>query len=128
MPTIALENVTKYYQTGKHGWTEKQVETGVEDVSLTIEQGDFVFVIGRRQEYPAGFDFRTDEAGSGRCPPRRQGFVKADALELYPDRHAVWKSPAGAIPDPEDDGGGEFDACGPGRKKAGISETATGAD
>lgn len=45
MPTIALENVTKYYQTGKHGWTEKQVETGVEDVSLTIEQGDFVFVI-----------------------------------------------------------------------------------
>ena len=46
MPTIALENVTKYYQTGKHGWTEKQVETGVEDVSLTIEQGDFVFVIG----------------------------------------------------------------------------------
>lgn len=46
MPTIALENVTKYYQIGKHGWTEKQVETGVEDVSLTIEQGDFVFVIG----------------------------------------------------------------------------------
>ena len=46
MPTIALENVRKYYQTGKHGWTEKQVETGVEDVSLTIEQGDFEFVIG----------------------------------------------------------------------------------
>ena len=130
MPTIALENVTKYYQTGKHGWTEKQVETGVEDVSLTIEQGDFVFVIGSSG---AGKSTLLDLISGqmsriGRCPPRRQGFVKADALELYPDRHAVWKGPAGAIPDPEDDGGGEFDACGPGRKKAGISETAAGAD
>ena len=46
MPTIALEHVTKYYQAGRHGWTEKQIELGVEDVSLTIEDGEFIGLIG----------------------------------------------------------------------------------
>ena len=128
MPTIALEHVTKYYQAGRHGWTEKQIELGVEDVSLTRR-----FCIRDRQqrrgqEYSAGFDFRTNEAGSGRCPAGRQGFIKADALELHPDHPAVWKGSPGAVPDPEDDGGGEFNACRPGWKKAGIRQTITRAD
>lgn len=46
MPTISLENVTKYYKTNKHSRAGKPVEIGVEEVNLTIEQGDFVFVTG----------------------------------------------------------------------------------
>lgn len=40
MPTISLEKVTKYYKV------EGRIETGVEDMDLTIQQGEFVFVIG----------------------------------------------------------------------------------
>ena len=123
MPTIALEHVTKYYQAGRHGWTEKQIELGVEDVSLTIEQGDFVFVIGSSG---AGKSTLLDLI-SGQIKPD-QGFIKADALELHPDHPAVWKGSPGAVPDPEDDGGGEFNACRPGWKKAGIRQTITRAD
>ncbi len=46
MPTITLENATKYYKVGKHGRAGRSVEIGVEDVNLTIEQGEFVFVTG----------------------------------------------------------------------------------
>lgn len=46
MPTIALEHATKYYKPEKHNNAGKRIEVGVEDVDLTIEQGDFVFVIG----------------------------------------------------------------------------------
>lgn len=46
MPTIELEHVSKYYKADKHGRTGRRMEVGVEDVCLTIEQGEFVFVIG----------------------------------------------------------------------------------
>ena len=47
MPTIMLEKVTKYYKVQKkHRRGEKRLETGVEDVDLTVEQGEFVFLVG----------------------------------------------------------------------------------
>lgn len=50
MPTIELENVSKYYKIRRQDRHRqvggKRYETGVQDVSLTIEQGDFVFLIG----------------------------------------------------------------------------------
>lgn len=47
MPTIKVENLSKYYN--KRRFLRRNVgrqEIGVEDISLTIEQGEFVFVIG----------------------------------------------------------------------------------
>ena len=45
MPTITLENVTKYYKIDrkrrKLEKQEKRYEMGVEDINLTIEQGEF---------------------------------------------------------------------------------------
>ena len=50
MPTITLENVTKYYKIDrkrrKLEHPEKRYEMGVEDINLTIEQGEFVFLVG----------------------------------------------------------------------------------
>jgi len=47
MPTITLEKVTKYYKVQKkHRRGENRVEIGVEDVDLTVEQGEFVFLVG----------------------------------------------------------------------------------
>lgn len=46
MPTIALEHVTKIYKADKHSRAGRRYEIGVDDVSLVVEQGDFVFVIG----------------------------------------------------------------------------------
>lgn len=46
MPTIELENVTKLYRPERQHRREKRLEVGVEDISLTIEQGEFVFIIG----------------------------------------------------------------------------------
>ncbi len=48
MPTIKIDNVTKYYPVGKKWFQRKpqQFEIGVKDVNLTIDQGEFVFVIG----------------------------------------------------------------------------------
>lgn len=47
MPTIMLEKVTKYYKVQKkHRRGEKRLEIGVEDVDLTVEQGEFVFLVG----------------------------------------------------------------------------------
>jgi cell division transport system ATP-binding protein len=42
MPKITLENVTKLYRDK----TERRKVVGIEDVDLTVEQGEFVFVIG----------------------------------------------------------------------------------
>lgn len=45
MPTIALQQASKYYKPkGRRG--ERRTETGVEDVDLTIRQGEFVFLTG----------------------------------------------------------------------------------
>lgn len=46
MPIIELENVTKLYKQKKRHRGDKRYEVGVEQVDLTIRQGDFVFVIG----------------------------------------------------------------------------------
>ena len=46
MPTITLENVTKYYKNDRSGRFGRRIEVGVENVDLTIEQGEFVFITG----------------------------------------------------------------------------------
>ena len=46
MPTIELENVTKFYKPERHHRGDKRVEVGVREINLTIRQGEFVFVIG----------------------------------------------------------------------------------
>ena len=47
MPTIKVENLSKYYNKRRFlWWHRKEREIGVEDINLTIEQGEFVFVIG----------------------------------------------------------------------------------
>ena len=40
MPTITLENVSKFYKN------DHRIEAAVRDVDLTINQGEFVFVVG----------------------------------------------------------------------------------
>lgn len=45
MPVIKLENVTKWYLAGRRR-RDRHREIAVADIDLTIEQGDFVFVIG----------------------------------------------------------------------------------
>lgn len=49
MPTITLENVTKNYKLDRRQQKEhkgKRFEVGVQDIDLTIKQGEFVFLIG----------------------------------------------------------------------------------
>lgn len=46
MPTIEMENVTKFYKPERRHRREKKWETGVEDISLTFKQGEFAFIIG----------------------------------------------------------------------------------
>ena len=47
MPTIKVENVSKYYwQKRQHWFQRRRKEIGVEDVSLSIEQGEFMYIIG----------------------------------------------------------------------------------
>lgn len=48
MPTITLDHVSKYYRVERHWLWKKSApdEIGVEDVNLTIEQGEFISVIG----------------------------------------------------------------------------------
>lgn len=49
MPTITLENVTKNYKLDRQQQRErkgKKFEVGVENINLTIRQGEFVFLIG----------------------------------------------------------------------------------
>ena len=48
MPTITVDNVSKYYHVKRRWGPRKkgEYEIGVENVDLTIEQGEFVYVIG----------------------------------------------------------------------------------
>lgn len=46
MPTIELENVSKFYKPKRRGKGPIHINMGVEDVDLTIRQGEFVFVVG----------------------------------------------------------------------------------
>ena len=45
MPVIQLENVTKWYWAGRRR-RDRHREVAVSDIDLTIEQGEFLFVIG----------------------------------------------------------------------------------
>ncbi len=45
MPTIQLENVTKWNWVGKR-FRDRHREIAVSELNLTIEQGEFIFVIG----------------------------------------------------------------------------------
>ena len=46
MPTIELENVTKVYKPKRRRKGLVHTDMGVEEVNLTIRQGEFVFVVG----------------------------------------------------------------------------------
>ncbi len=48
MPTITVDHVSKYYYSKRKRLfrKEKIQEIGLEDVSFTVEQGEFVFIIG----------------------------------------------------------------------------------
>ena len=46
MPTIELENVSKYYKPARRRRGAPHQNMGVEDANLTIRQGEFVFVVG----------------------------------------------------------------------------------
>lgn len=47
MPTIQVENVSKHYlQKRQHWYQKRRKEIGVEEISLTVEQGEFVYIIG----------------------------------------------------------------------------------
>lgn len=46
MPTIRLENVTKWYLPKGEKRRSGGMEIGIADVDLTIQQGEFVFVVG----------------------------------------------------------------------------------
>ena len=46
MPTIYLENVSKFYKPKRRRKGPLHQEMGVEDVELIIHQGEFVFVVG----------------------------------------------------------------------------------
>ena len=47
MPTIKVENVSRHYWRKRQHWFQRRrKEIGVADISLTIEQGEFVYVIG----------------------------------------------------------------------------------
>ena len=46
MPTIELESVSKFYKPNRWRRSTVHQDKGVEDVELTIRQGEFVFVVG----------------------------------------------------------------------------------
>lgn len=46
MPTIELESVSKFYKPKRRRRGAPHQNMGVEDVNLTIHQGEFVFVVG----------------------------------------------------------------------------------
>ena len=46
MPTITLENVSKYYKNKRRSGAGNRREVGVENINLTIRQGEFVFITG----------------------------------------------------------------------------------
>lgn len=72
MPTIKVENVSKYYwQKRQHWFQRRRKEIGVEDVSLSIEQGEFVYIIG--------------SSGSGKST-----LLKLMAGQDRPDKGAVY--------------------------------------
>ena len=79
MPTITLENVSKYYKNRRGNRSGRRYETGVEGVSLEIKQGEFVFITGSSG---AGKSTLLDLI-SGRIKPDR-GRVLLDGVSIAP--------------------------------------------
>ena len=77
MPTITLENVSKYYKNRRRNRSGRRYETGVEGVSLEIKQGEFVFITGSNG---AGKSTLLDLI-SGRIKPDR-GRVLLDGVSI----------------------------------------------
>ena len=77
MPTITLENVSKYYKNRRKNRSGRRYETGVEGVSLEIKQGEFVFITGSSG---AGKSTLLDLI-SGRIKPDR-GRVLLDGVSI----------------------------------------------
>lgn len=74
MPTITLENVTKHYKLDRRQQKEhkgKRFEVGVENVDLTIKQGEFVFLVG--------------SSGAGKST-----LLDLISGKLKPDKGVVW--------------------------------------
>jgi cell division transport system ATP-binding protein len=71
MPNIAMEKVTKRYRDR----VEKRIEIGVQDVDLTIQQGEFVFVVG------------SSGAGKSTLLHLMTGRAKPDRGKVYLDGH-----------------------------------------
>ena len=71
MPAIELDNVSKFYKT------DGRIEAAVRDVSLTINQGEFVFLVG--------------SSGSGKSTLMQimSGEVKPERGKVYLDGHEL---------------------------------------
>ena len=84
MPTITLENVSKYYKNRRGNRSGRRYETGVEGLSLEIKQGEFVFITGSNG---AGKSTLLDLI-SGRIKPDR-GRVLLDGVSIA--RPLLWQ-------------------------------------
>ena len=73
MPSIVLDNVSKFYKS------EGRVEAAVREVSLTVNQGEFVFVVG--------------SSGSGKSTVLQlmSGEIKPDRGKVYLNDHELQK-------------------------------------
>lgn len=73
MPSIVLDNVSKFYKS------EGRIEAAVRDVSLTVNQGEFVFVVG--------------SSGSGKSTVLQlmSGEIKPDRGKVYLNDHELQK-------------------------------------
>ena len=48
LPDSTLENVSKYYKNKRRRGAGNRYEVGVENINLTIGQGEFVFITGSK--------------------------------------------------------------------------------
>ena len=83
MPTITLENVTKNYKLDRRQQKEqkgKRFEVGVENVDLTIRQGEFVFLVG------------SSGAGKTTLLELISGKLKPDRGTVYLDKKDLFKA------------------------------------
>ena len=73
MPKIVLENVSKFYKT------DGRIEAAVRDVNLTINQGEFVFIVG--------------SSGSGKSTLLQlmSGEIKPERGKVYLNDHELQK-------------------------------------